>query len=181
MFDPRRASQGDGRQPSSLPSCKTPWLAGWLSHRKSCRSGPGRKRDATSDTGCYSACSLILNSVSFHDEFLLLCAAPPRPIAHSVSQPLRSRACCLRGSALMTKVRVCLLMHKHSSCLATHPHAANNSALMEMFNIACWSPVGAVDGPVVCSIGTDVRSARMVRRIKVKCGVSEYKVVRKEY
>lgn len=72
------------------------------------------------------------------------------PAAHSASQPLWSRACCLRDSALMTKVRVCLLMHKHSSCPATHPHAANNCALMEMFNIACWRPVGAVDGPVVC-------------------------------
>lgn len=153
VFDPRRASQGDGRQPSSLLSRKTPWLAGWLSHRKSSHSGPARKRDAMSDAGCYSACSLIVNSVSFHDEFLLLCVAvlPCLPLtAHSASLPLHSRACCLRGSALMTKVRVCLLMHKHSSCLATHPHAANNSALMEMFNIACWSPVGTVDGPVVC-------------------------------
>lgn len=27
-----------------------------------------------------------------------------------------------------------------------HPHPTNNSALMEIFNIACRSPLGAVDG-----------------------------------
>lgn len=39
---------------------------------------------------------------------------------------------------------------------------------MEMLNIACWSPVGAADGPVVCEIGADVRAARMARGIKGK-------------
>lgn len=90
MFDPRRASQGDEREPSFLPSCKTPWLAGWLSHRKSSRFGPARKRDATSDAGCYSACSPIPNSVSFHHEFLSLCV-PFSSLAPS-HRPLRVSA-----------------------------------------------------------------------------------------
>lgn len=89
------------------------------------------------------SCTFILNSVLFNFDLFSLCFLYNLPCGLSLSPPF-----------LSSWLLVCLSCDDDGSCLFPDAQTLfkvppNNSALMEIFNIACWSPLGAVDGLLV--------------------------------
>lgn len=94
---------------------------------KTPRSGPARKRESDTAHASYSCVYPIL----FYSIFIYFLCFFSRPAPSPFVFPY----------AEMIMAHVCFLMHWTLFMVPL-----NNSALMEIFNIACWSPLGAVDG-----------------------------------
>lgn len=116
--------------------------------------------------------SLFVSLIPFLAQHTILQPPPPLcppPPASPLVSGLLSRL------ALMTKFHVCFLMRKHSSCPPAPRPRPNNSALMETFNIACWSPLGAVDGLLSGDWYVYMGAGQTERGIKAWYGVNKGK------
>lgn len=147
---------------SSFPLCR------WHSHGKySCfRICRIRKASAThADILMWSKCNtrwyshVLLYWILFYSiliYFLFVSFTPTLSVSPISPSPYGS----LSFLSVMVMVHVCFLIHKQ---LFTVP--LNNSVLMEIFNIACWSPLGAADG-LLLEIGILYMRAGQVKQRK---------------
>lgn len=101
------------------------------------------------------SCTIILNSVLFNFDLFPLCFLYPL-------------SCVLPHLPVSSWLLIFPLCDDDGSCLFPDAQTLfmvplNNSALMEIFNIACWSPLGAFDG-LLLKIGIYMRAGQVEHR-----------------